>query len=117
MVPLSITELSVPSDECVPLGSEPFAFVSVIVPTYNRAAELPYLFSALAAQWYPADRVELIVVDNSSIDDTEGVVAHWSRCLPFKVSFHRKENHGPAASRNYGAARAEGQILAFTDSD
>jgi len=94
-----------------------FTFISIIVPTYNRARVLPFLLSALAQQMYPAARLELIVVDNSSSDNTESVVAEWSRCLPFPVSFYRKDNKGPAASRNYGAARAKGEILAFTDSD
>lgn len=91
--------------------------VSVIVPTYNRASVLPYLFAALAGQVYPASRLELIVVDNSSSDDTEAVVRRWSGVLPFPVSFFRKANNGPAASRNYGAARSHGEIIAFTDSD
>jgi glycosyltransferase involved in cell wall biosynthesis len=91
--------------------------VSVIVPTYNRAALLPYLFDALARQLYPASRMELVVVDNSSSDDTEEVVNRWKGALPFPTHFHRHENRGPAASRNLGAAHARGQILAFTDSD
>jgi glycosyltransferase involved in cell wall biosynthesis len=97
--------------------SNPFPVISIIVPTYNRAHELPYLFSALAAQWYPADRMELLVVDNSSSDQTEAVVAEWATILPFSVAFYRKDNRGPAASRNYGAERARGEVLAYTDSD
>src|SRR5260370_37755009 len=91
--------------------------LSVIVPAYNRSRALPHLFTALAHQLYPADRMELIVVDNSSSDDTEQVVERWARVLPFQVRFYRKDNKGPAASRNYGAARARGDGLAFTDSD
>ncbi len=98
---------------------QPFrgVFVSVIVPTYNRAFVLPYLMGSLARQIYPADLMELVIVDNSSSDDTETVVREWSRRVPFQVRFYRKENRGPAASRNFGAARAVGEILAFTDSD
>jgi len=92
-------------------------FVSIIVPTYNRATVLPYLMNALGRQAYPSDRMELIVVDNSSSDNTEDVVLGWGSVLPFDVHFYRKENQGPAVSRNYGAARAAGEILAFTDSD
>src|SRR5258708_6335810 len=88
-----------------------YPFTSVIVPTYNRARVLPHLFTALAHQLYPADRMELIVVDNSSSDDTEQVVERWARVLPFQVCFYRKDNKGPAASRNYGAARARGDVL------
>jgi glycosyltransferase involved in cell wall biosynthesis len=92
-------------------------FVSVIVPTYNRAQVLPYLFEALAQQRYPAESIELIVVDNSSSDDSETVFERWRTVFPFRAAFYRKENKGPACSRNYGAARARGEVLAFTDSD
>jgi Glycosyl transferase family 2 len=91
--------------------------VSVVVPTYQRAKYLPHLFAALGAQVYPADRLELIVVDNSSADDTEAVVGEWAETLPFPVRFHRKENKGPAASRNVGGGLARGEVLAYTDSD
>ena len=94
-----------------------FPFVTVVVPTYNRAKTLPYLFDSLAKQHYPADRMELIVVDNSSSDNTEAVVEQWKQVFPFRARFYRKDNKGPAASRNYGAARAEGEIIAYTDSD
>lgn len=78
---------------------------------------LPYLFDALDRQVFAAHRLELIVVDNSSTDQTESVVNRWKAALPFAVSYYRKENRGPAASRNYGVARARGELLAFTDSD
>lgn len=91
--------------------------VTVVVPTYQRARYLPHLFAALGAQVYPADRMEVVVVDNSSTDDTEEVVAAWARAMPFAMRFHRKENNGPAASRNAGARLAHGDVLAYTDSD
>ncbi len=91
--------------------------VSVIVPTYNRAVPLADTLADLVAQDYPPDRLEIIVVDNSSDDDTEEVVRRISASAPCPVRFYRKENRGPAASRNYGIARSRGEILAFTDSD
>jgi glycosyltransferase involved in cell wall biosynthesis len=92
-------------------------YISVVIPTYNRASILPYLFDALGKQVYPAARMEAIVVDNSSSDDTEAVVMRWRQALPFPLTFHRKENRGPAASRNVGAMLARGDIIGFTDSD
>lgn len=100
-----------------PAATVEFPFITVIVPTYNRARVLPHLFAALAKQVYPSDRMELIVVDNSSADDTEAVFEQWRSVFPFPAAFYRKENKGPACSRNYGAARARGDVLAFTDSD
>ena len=91
--------------------------VSVIVPTRNRAPYLQQLMLALTAQIYPADRVEVIIVDNSSMDETEDVVRLMSKEAPFPIRYHRKADDGPAASRNRGAERATGEILAFTDSD
>jgi glycosyltransferase involved in cell wall biosynthesis len=99
------------------LLSTDFPFVSVIVPTYQRAKYLPHLFAAVGRQVYPADRLELIVVDNSSTDDTESVVETWAQAMPFTLRFRRKDNNGPAASRNVGARLARGDVLAFTDSD
>src|SRR5258708_5952897 len=97
-----------PDIAAVSHGETRFPFVTVVVPTYNRAKTLPFLFESLAKQHYPADRMELIVVDNSSNDNTEEVVEQWKQVFPFRARFSRKDNKGPAASRNYGAARAEG---------
>jgi glycosyltransferase involved in cell wall biosynthesis len=91
--------------------------VSVVVPTRNRARWLGYIFQALARQVYPSELVEVVVVDNSSTDDTEEVVSHWAEAFPFPVRFYRKANQGPASSRNYGAAHSTGDVIAFTDSD
>ena len=58
--------------------------VSIIVPTYNRARTLPFLFDALGRQIYPASRIELIVVDNSSADDTE-LTSFYTHCFLERV--------------------------------
>lgn len=91
--------------------------VTVIVPTRNRSRYLQATLNALSAQVYPADRVEVIVVDNESSDDTAEVVREFAQNAPFPVRYHRKQNDGPASSRNRGAEMASGEILAFTDSD
>ena len=91
--------------------------VSIIIPTRNRAPWLGYVFAALARQVYPSEQMDVIVVDNSSTDNTEEVVREWAAVLPFRVRFYRKANEGPASSRNYGAAHALGDVIAFTDSD
>lgn len=97
--------------------SHDLPFVSVIVPTWNRAAFVRQLLNALSFQVYPADRLEVLVVDNSSTDDTEDVVTEAASRFAFPVRYHRKQNDGPAASRNRGAELARGEVLAFTDSD
>jgi glycosyltransferase involved in cell wall biosynthesis len=92
-------------------------FVTVIVPTYNRASCLADTLRGLMAQEYPDGRMEIVVVDNSSTDNTEDVVAALQAVSPVKLVFYRKDNRGPAASRNYAIERSTGEVLAFTDSD
>lgn len=85
--------------------------VSVIVPAYNAAATLPQCLAALAAQSYPRDAYEIIVVDDGSTDHTADIARAAG------VHVITQPNAGPAAARNRGAAAASGEILLFTDSD
>lgn len=85
--------------------------ISVIVPAYNAAATLPPCLAALAAQSYPRDAYEVIVVDDGSTDNT----ADLARAAAVRVI--TQPNAGPAAARNRGAAAANGELLLFTDAD
>lgn len=85
--------------------------VTVVVPAFNAAATLPLCLRALAAQDYPRDRYEVIVVDDGSTDDTAAIAAAAG------VQVIRQANAGPAAARNAGIAAAAGEIILFTDAD
>lgn len=87
-------------------------FVSVVIPVYDDAARLRRCLAALAAQTYPRDRFEVIVVDNGSTDAVAAAVAGF----PFVV-FAGEPRRGSYAARNAGLALARGEVLAFTDSD
>jgi len=89
--------------------------VSVIVPTRNRPTRLAACLAALAAQSFPPDRLEVIVVDDGSDSSMEPVVRRFDQVL--RLQFIRHANAGPAHARNRGAARAAGALLAFTDDD
>ncbi len=91
--------------------------VSVVIPTRNRAPYLRDLLNALSVQVYPSDRLEVLVIDNSSSDDTREVVRESAAIAPYSLRYLRKDDDGPAASRNRGAEMATGDVLAFTDSD
>lgn len=95
----------------------PTPFVSIVVPTYNRRDLLGALLASIAALDWPADRLELLVVDNSSTDGTPEAVEAFARTVPFPVQYHRQSNRGPAKSRDFGLRTARGEIVAFTDSD
>jgi len=93
--------------------------VSVIIPTYNRA---PILTEALDSVWAQTYRpIELIVVDDGSVDDTARVVEMWHRDHQgdeqFEFRFIRQENGGAHAARNRGLRHSKGVYIQHLDSD
>lgn len=87
--------------------------VSVIIPTYNRLELLKRSVESVMAQTY--ENWELIVVDDCSEDGTKEYIESLKDS---RVFYYRNEvNMGPAASRNVGASKAKGSLLAFQDSD
>ena len=91
-------------------------FVSVIIPTRDRADQLRRCLASLLASDYPADRFEVIVVDNGSIaSDTEDLVQELRD--DGRVLYVREEMSGSASARNAGTRVARGDLFAFTDDD
>jgi glycosyltransferase involved in cell wall biosynthesis len=81
--------------------------VSVIVPTYNRAAYLPATLATLTHQTLCAP-YEVIVVDDGSTDATREAVAPYTRC---NVRYERIEHAGPPAPINRGLELARGEYV------
>jgi GT2 family glycosyltransferase len=90
-------------------------FVSVIVPTYNRADELRRCLDSLVAQDYPRDRFEVIVADDGSARSPAVVVDAYRGKLD--VDMLAVAHGGPARARNRAAEQSRGAYLAFTDDD
>jgi len=88
---------------------------SVIVPTLRRPAQLAECLAALAELDYPGDRYEVIVVDDGGDVPLESVLAPFRDRL--RLTLLAGRHAGPAAARNAGAARAQGELLVFTDDD
>jgi glycosyltransferase involved in cell wall biosynthesis len=86
--------------------------VSIIIPTYNRAALIQETLDSVYHQSYTD--YEIIVVDNGSHDNTEEVV----RKNRYPITFIQLEDSGlPAVARNAGIRAAQGEYIAFLDSD
>lgn len=90
-------------------------FVSIIVPTYRRPLKLADCLRSLAQLDYPQDRFEVVVVDDGSGAPPEDIVAAAAERV--QAGLIVVDHAGPAAARNAGAARAKGELLAFTDDD
>ena len=87
--------------------------ISVIIPTYNRAAVLPRAVDSVLSQ-KGAD-FELILVDDGSADNTRTLLESWPRSP--EIRYFYQENRGPSAARNLGIKKAKGEWIAFLDSD
>ena len=90
-------------------------FFSIIVPTFNRPAQLAACLESLACLDYPLGRFEVIVSDDGSQTRLETLVASFSNRLDIVLA--HQTHSGPAIARNKGAAQAKGDLLAFTDDD
>ena len=88
--------------------------VSVVIPTYNRAEFLGAAIDSVLNQKRPGCNFEIIVIDDGSTDDTEKLMAGYKN----RVRYYKIKHSGlPAVARNFGAAKAKGDLLAFQDSD
>jgi GT2 family glycosyltransferase len=87
-------------------------FVSIIIPTCNRPFLLKHCIEHVLAQ--PYARKEIIVVDSSSDDESEGVVAQYPEVISVRIRGQR--NNRPQA-KNQGMTYASGDIIAFIDDD
>ena len=86
--------------------------VSVVLPTYNRAEQLPASMASVLAQTYTD--LELLVVDDGSTDDTRAVI---SSIADPRIRYIQSNHQGAAAARNLGITAARGHFVAFQDSD
>lgn len=91
----------------------PLPTVSIVIPVKDREEELERCLVSLALLSYPAELIQLIVVDDGSSDGSAAVAR---RCGATVIP-SGGTGRGPAAARNAGARAASGEILAFIDSD
>ena len=89
------------------------SLITVITPTYNRAHIISKAIESVLSQTY--DNWEYIIVDDASSDNTKEVVESFEDDrIKFIVC---KENGGNAVARNVGVNAAQGEYIAFLDSD
>jgi glycosyltransferase involved in cell wall biosynthesis len=90
--------------------------ITVAIPTYNRADFLRQTLAGIAAQHFPREQFEVLVIDNNSTDHTRAVVAEFADVRP--APRHVLEpQQGLDYARNRAIAEARGDIIVFGDDD
>ena len=86
---------------------------SVVIPAYNLARFLPAAIDSALAQQWPADRLEVIVVDDGSTDNTGEVLASYGE----RIRVHTRSNGGLCAAVADGLALVTGDYVGLLDAD
>ena len=98
-------------------GSE-VPFITVLIPMHNEQRVAEHILSALMYVDYPADRLEIIAIDDHSDDGTGDIIRHYAgieaRVRPL---IRTNGSRGKAAALTDGIAMARGEIMAVFDAD
>ena len=95
------------------LAEADYPTVSLIIPVRNRPDDIRECLHSLTRLDYPAGKLEIIVVDDASEDNTPEVVTGFAEVRLLRMQQHRQASF----CRNRAAETARGDILAFIDSD
>jgi cellulose synthase/poly-beta-1,6-N-acetylglucosamine synthase-like glycosyltransferase len=95
-----------------------FPKVSVIIPAYNAEATIRDCVLSVASLDYPKDRLEIMVVNDGSTDNTAAIVSDLIRsCKGADIKLMSQENLGKGAAMNNAIRACSGEFFACLDSD
>jgi glycosyltransferase involved in cell wall biosynthesis len=88
--------------------------VSVVIPTFNCCEDVLVAVRSAVEQTWPADRLEIIVVDDGGNDETGDAI---DAAFRGRVRYLWKPHGGVSATRNLGVEASRGKYIAFLDAD
>jgi len=89
-------------------------FISVIVPCRNEEKYINGCLDSLISQDYPKEKMEILVVDGASEDNTEEIIKNYAEKYPFVKLFKNPKKITPV-SMNIGIKNSRGEIVTKTD--
>lgn len=89
--------------------------VSVVVPIYNVEKYIKKCLNSLVNQ--TLQEIQIIFVNDGSTDESGNIAKEYASKYPNKIIYLEKENGGLSDARNFGMRYAEGEYIAFLDSD
>ena len=87
--------------------------ITVLIDTYNYGRYIEAASESVLGQDFPAEEMEILVVDDGSTDDTRARVGKYAG----RVKYIWKENGGQASAFNCGLAQARGELIFLLDAD
>jgi hyaluronan synthase len=101
-----------------PPATGPLPRLTVIIPAYNEGAMVEKAIAAVAASDYPADKMEIICIDDGSADDTWFYIQRAQRRYPHLLKPIRfAANRGKKEGLYTGFTRGQGDVFVTIDSD
>ena len=71
-----------------PVAAGPLPFLTVIIPAYNEGAMVEKAIAAVAASDYPAEKMEIVCIDDGSLDDTWFYIQRARQRYPHLLRTH-----------------------------
>lgn len=90
--------------------------LSIVIPAYNAEQYIGRCLDSIFNQQIEADLLEVIVVNDGSKDETEGIVKQYASHHP-NLIYISQENQGQSVARNNGFKKATGDLVWYVDSD
>ncbi len=90
--------------------------VSMIVPCFNEEKTLAGTVESLLAMNYPKDKLEVLIVDDGSTDNTRNIGEALAKKHPH-IQFFSKENGGKWTALNFGIPHSKGELIGCLDAD
>lgn len=96
-----------------------YPMISIIIPVKNEEKKLPSSIDSIIKNDYPSDKMEIIIVEDGSVDKTYDVAKNYERLYPGLVKVYKLESNdkGKAGALNFGAKMATSEMLVFVDAD
>ena len=91
--------------------------ISFIIPAYNASQTVVRTLDSILQTGIPLEQIEIMVVDDSSTDNTREVVHEYIQTHPQVQLLCQPKNHRQGAARNRGLSVAQGEYVMFVDSD
>lgn len=91
--------------------------ISIVIPCYNTGSFLPKILNELIKQEFVKKRIEIILVNDGSSDNTSQIAQSFVEKYPYSIKLIEKENEGVSVARNVGIENSKGKYIVFLDSD